>query len=120
LALRLKFGLSQKHPSWKDYDSVGPFRSIRGVELPSMRWFGGHRGRIVRLTVRCKALREQSAQVGCRIPHSKMVAPRGGVNEMPAVREAPHLVPLSANEAGPGSAKHLLNLFLEFVHDEFP
>jgi hypothetical protein len=85
-----------------------------------MRWFGGHRGRIVRLAMRCKALREQSAQVGYRIPHSKVVARRGGVNEIPAVREAPHLVPLSANEAGPGSAKHLLNLFLEFVHDEFP
>jgi hypothetical protein len=39
---------------------------------------------------------------------------------MPAVREAPHLMSLWANEAGPGSAKHLLNLFLEFIHDEFP
>jgi hypothetical protein len=70
--------------------------------------------------VRCRALREQSAQVGYRIPHSKVVAPRGGVDDIPAVREAPHLVPLSANEAGPGSAKHLLNLFLEFIHEEFP
>ena len=29
-------------------------------------------------------------------------------------------MPLSANETGPGSAKHLVNLFLEFIHDESP
>jgi hypothetical protein len=85
-----------------------------------MRRFDGHRRRIVRLIVGCKALREQPAQVGYRIPRSKVVAPRGGVNEIPAVREAPYLVSLSANETRPGSAKHLLNLFLEFIHDELP
>ena len=85
-----------------------------------MRRFDGHRGRIVRLAVGCKTLREKPTQVGYRIPHPEVVTPRGGVNEIPAIREAPYLVPLSANETGPGNAKHLVNLLLEFIHDESP